>query len=218
MSVTLESCAKFWHNWDMTQRTFGYMRVSTGHQTTDRQEDALVEAGVDVRDIYRDTISGAKFERVGLEELIGRVEEHDGERIRRGGVVRAGDTIIVASLDRLGRSTSQVIATADELHQAGIILKTIKEGIDYSTSVGQMMAGIFASLAQFERSLMLERVAEARAAAKARGANTGRPSTLTTDQRRQIKRLHAAGESVPSLVTTFGVSRRTVYRALEQAV
>lgn len=191
--------------------------MSTGHQTTDRQEDALVAAGVDPRDIYRDTISGAKFERIGLEELIGKVEEHDGERIRRGGVVRAGDTVIVASLDRLGRSLSQVIATADELHAAGIVLKSIKESIDYSTDIGQMLAGIFGSLAQYERKLMLERVGEARAAAKARGTNTGRPSTLTVDQKRQIARLHAAGETVPSLVTTFGVSRRTVYRALEAA-
>jgi DNA invertase Pin-like site-specific DNA recombinase len=201
----------------MTQKTWGYMRVSTGHQTTDRQEDALVAAGVDPRDVYRDVISGAKFERVGLEELIGRVEEHDGERIRRGGVVRAGDTVIVASLDRLGRSLSEVIRVADELHAAGIVLKTIKESIDYSTAIGKMLAGIFGSLAEYERTLMLERVSDARAAAKARGTNTGRPSTLTTDQKRQIQRLHAAGESVASLVETFKVSRRTVYRALENA-
>jgi DNA invertase Pin-like site-specific DNA recombinase len=199
----------------MTNKTWGYMRVSTHHQVTDRQEDALVSAGVDVRDIYRDTVSGAKFERVGLEELIGKVEEHDGERIRRGGVVRAGDTIIVASLDRLGRSLSQVVATADELHAAGIILKTIKESIDYSTSVGRMLAGIFGSLAEYERSLMLERVSDAREAARARGTNSGRPSTLTADQKRQIQRLHSAGESVPQLVKTFGVSRRTIYRAIE---
>lgn len=199
------------------QGTFGYMRISTQHQTTDRQQDALVAAGVDVRDIYRDVICGAKFERIGLEELIGRVEEHDGERIRRGGVVRAGDTIIVSSLDRLGRSLSQVIQTADELHAAGIVLKTIKESIDYSTNIGRMLAGIFGSLAEYERSLMLERVSDARAAAKARGTNTGRPAILTADQRRQIQRLHAAGETVPSLVATFGVSRRTVYRALEPA-
>jgi DNA invertase Pin-like site-specific DNA recombinase len=201
----------------MTSKTFGYMRVSTGHQTTDRQEDALVDAGVDPRDIYRDTVSGAKFERVGIEELIGKLEEHDGERIRRGGVVRAGDTVIVSSLDRLGRSLSQVIQTADELHAAGICLKTIKESIDYSTAIGKMLAGIFGSLAEYERSLMLERVADARAAAKARGTNTGRPATLTVDQKRQIQRLHAAGESVPQLVETFRVSRRTIYRALEAA-
>lgn len=196
-------------------KVFGYMRVSTGKQVTDRQEDALVHAGVDPRDIYRDVVSGAKFDRVGLEELLGKVEVHDGERIRRGGYVRAGDTVIVASMDRLGRSLSQVIATADELHEAGIVLKTIKESIDYSTPIGKMLAGIFASLAQYERSLMLERVADARAAAKARGLNTGRPSRLTEDQKRQVKALHASGEAVPSLVETFKVSRRTIYRALE---
>jgi DNA invertase Pin-like site-specific DNA recombinase len=187
----------------VASKTFGYMRVSTAHQTTDRQKDALIAAGVNAKDIYEDTISGAKFKREGLDQLLSRVRE--------------GDTIVVASLDRLGRSLSQVIQTADQLHEQGIVLKSLKESIDYSTDIGQMLAGIFAALAQYERKLMLERVSEAREARKARGIHVGRKARLSEAQKRQIQRLHAAGESVPQLVETFNVSRRTVYRALGEA-
>ena len=201
--MTLESDADFWHNLGMSSITFGYVRVSTTRQVHDRQEDALAEAGVKAEHIYRDKVSGAKFVRAGLDELLRTARE--------------GDTIVVSSLDRLGRSLSQVIQTADELTRRGIVLRSLKESIDYSTSVGRMLAGIFASLAEYERDLINERAADARAAAKARGRQTGRPAVLTDDQRRQIRSLHAAGESVPNLVTTFKVSRRTVYRALDDA-
>lgn len=187
----------------MTTKTFGYMRVSTSHQVHDRQEDALTGAGVLAEDIYRDTISGAKFQRKGLEELLKAARE--------------GDTIVVASLDRLGRSLSQVIATADDLHRRGIVLRSIRESIDYSTSVGRMLAGIFGSLAEYERALMNERAAEARAAAQARGKQTGRPPRLDADQQRQLRALHASGESVADLCRSFKVSRATAYRVLEAA-
>jgi DNA invertase Pin-like site-specific DNA recombinase len=145
----------------------------------------------------------ATTERKGLDELLRTARE--------------GDVIIVASPDRLGRSPSQVIATADDLHRRGIVLKSITESINYSTSIGRMLAGIFGSLAECERSLMLERVADARAAAKARGTNTGRPSTLAAAQKRQIVTLHAGGESTAEPVEQYGVSRRTVYRCIEAA-
>lgn len=199
-----------------TGRIYGYMRVSTGHQTTDRQEDALTAAGVDPRDIYRDTITGTKFVRTGLDTLIGTVDPSEGKQ-RRGGLLRAGDVLVVQALDRLGRSLSQIIQAADELRADGIVLRALKEGIDYSTPTGRMLAGIFGSLAEYERELMLERVADARAAARTRGMLTGRPPTLTDAQRRQIRQLHAGGEKVASLVDTFKVSRRTIYRALEVA-
>lgn len=187
----------------MAAITFGYVRVSTAHQVHDRQEDALTEAGVQPEHIYRDTISGAKFQRKGLDELLRTARE--------------GDTIVVASLDRLGRSLSQVVATADELHQRGIVLRSIKESIDYSTSVGRMLAGIFASLAEYERALINERAADARAAAKARGKHTGRPRRLDDDQARQLRSLHAAGESVADLCRSFKISRATAYRVLDTA-
>lgn len=184
-------------------KIFGYVRVSTARQVHDRQDDALIEAGVKIEDIYRDKISGAKFVRQGLDELLRTARE--------------GDTIVVSSLDRLGRSLSQVIATADELNRRGIMLRSLRESIDYSTSVGRMLAGIFASLAEYERDLINERAADARAAAKARGKHTGRPARLDADQARQLRALHAGGESVADLVRSFKISRATAYRVIAAA-
>jgi DNA invertase Pin-like site-specific DNA recombinase len=187
----------------MAVKTFGYVRVSTHRQAHDRQDDALTGAGVKTEDIYRDTISGAKFVRAGLDALLRTARE--------------GDTIVVTSLDRLGRSLSQVIATADELHQRGIVLRSMKESIDYSTSVGRMLAGIFGSLAEYERELINERAADARVAAKARGKETGRPPRLNDDQARQLCALHAGGETVADLCKSFKIGRATAYRVLERS-
>jgi DNA invertase Pin-like site-specific DNA recombinase len=182
--------------------TIGYMRVSTLKQVNDRQEDALRGYGCDR--VFEDKMTGARFDRAGLTALLD--------------FARPGDVVLCSSFDRLGRSLLQAIETANKLHGRGIVLRTLKEGIDYSTSTGRMLAGVFASLAEYERELINERAADARAAAKARNASTGRPSRLTEDQKRQVRALHASGESVPALVKTFAVSRRTVYRALEVSV
>ena len=127
----------------MASKVFGYTRVSTTRQVTERQEDTLIAAGVAVGDIYSDTVSGAKFVRAGLDALLR--------------AARDGDTVVVTALDRLGRSLSQIVALADELHRRGIILRSLKESIDYSTSVGRMLAGIFASLTEYERDIITER-------------------------------------------------------------
>lgn len=128
--------------------------------------------------------------------------------------VRAGDTIVVAALDRLGRSLSAVIRTVERLTQTGVLLRSLREGIDYSTPTGRMLAGIFAALAEYERELMHERAAAAREAARLRGRHTGRPPRLTPAQARQVCALRADGESIADLVRTFTVSR-AIYRALQ---
>src|SRR5258708_7614113 len=174
--------------------TVGYVRVSTNRQVTDRQNDALSAAGVDR--IFEDKTTGSKFDRKGLNALLDYVRE--------------GDTVIVQSLDRLGRSLSEVIRTADDLLKRGIVLRTLTEGIDYSTAVGQMVAGIFATLAQYERRLINERAADARAAAKARGKQTGRPRAMTVAQVALARRMRDAGESVPTICETLKVSRSTL--------
>jgi DNA invertase Pin-like site-specific DNA recombinase len=184
----------------MTQM-IGYVRVSTARQNLDRQHDALTEAGVDR--IFEDKISGAKFDRKGLNALLEYVRE--------------GDVVIVQSLDRLGRSLSEIIRTANDMLERGIVLRTLKEGIDYSTPVGQMIAGVFGSLAQYERTLINERAADARAAAKARGKQTGRPRALSADQVALARRMKAAGESVATICTTLKISRATAYRVFADA-
>lgn len=181
--------------------TIGYARVSTRDQTLDRQLDALNAAGVDR--IFTDKVSGAQWTRAGLEALLD--------------FVREGDTVVVQSLDRLGRTLSQVINLADRLHQQGIVLRTLTEGIDYSTAMGKMIAGIFAALAQYERHLINERAADARAAAKARGKNTGRPPALNAAQAALARRMKEGGESVSTIRETLGVGRSTLYRVLGEA-
>lgn len=177
----------------------GYARVSTGHQSLDQQRDVLTAAGCER--IFTDKLSGVREDRSGLVSLLD--------------YVRAGDTVVVVALDRLGRSLSGVIRTVETLTGAGVLLRSLREGIDYSTPTGRMLAGIFAALAEYERELMHERAAAAREAARLRGRHTGRPSRLSTDQMRQVRALRGSGESIADLVRSFGVSRATIYRALQ---
>ncbi len=182
--------------------TVGYARVSTDHQSLEAQRDALIAVGCER--IFTDKLSGAREDRPGLAALLD--------------YTRAEDVVVVVALDRLGRSLSGVIRTVETLTAAGVLLRSLREGIDYSTPTGRMLAGIFASLAAYERELMHERAAAARAAARARGRHTGRPPRLTEAQARQVRALRGSGESIAELVRSFGVSRATIYRALRQDV
>jgi len=176
----------------------GYARVSTDHQSLEAQRDALTAVGCER--IFTDTLSGARDDRPGLTALLV--------------YVRSGDAVVVTALDRLGRSLSAVIRTVETLTAAGVLLRSLREGIDYSTPTGRMLAGIFASLAEYERELMHERAAAARAAARLRGRHTGRPPRLTPAQTRQVRALRDGGETIADLVTSYSVSRATIYRAL----
>lgn len=178
----------------------GYARVSTSHQSLDQQQDALTAAGCER--IFTDKLSGARDDRPGLAALLD--------------YARAGDTVVVVALDRLGRSLSGLIRTVETLTEAGVLLRSLREGIDYSTATGRMLAGIFAALAGYERELMHERAAVAREAARLRGRHTGRPARLSIDQVRQVRALRAGGEPISDLVASFGVSRATIYRALQR--
>lgn len=176
----------------------GYARVSTGHRSLEAQTDALTAAGCER--IFSDTLSGAREDRPGLPAMVD--------------YVCPGDTVVVVALDRLGRSLSGVIRTVETLTAAGVLLRSLREGIDYSTPTGRMLAGIFTALAAYERDLMHERATAAREAAHLRGRHTGRPPKLTKDQARQVRSLRAGGEPISDLVRSYGVSRATIYRAL----
>lgn len=176
----------------------GYARVSTSHQTLDQQHDALNAAGVER--IFDDTMSGTREDRPGLTALLS--------------YARQGDTVTVVALDRLGRSLSGIIKTLDELRERGILVRSLREGIDYSTPMGKMLAGIFAALAEYERTLINERAAAAREARVGRGKRPGRKPRLTADQVALARRMRASGETISTLVSTLGASRATVYRAL----
>ncbi|MFL6091099.1 MAG: recombinase family protein [Aeromicrobium sp.] len=183
--------------------TFGYARVSTVSQTLDQQFDALVAAGVDPSRIYSDQLSGTRTDRPGLTALLG--------------AARSGDEIVVIALDRLGRSLIHVVQTIEELTNQGIVLRSLRENIDFATPTGRLVAAVMASLAEYERELIRERSAAARAAAAARGRHIGRPRALTPDQVDLAKRMHAAGENIVTISRALAVSRATIYRAIDQA-
>jgi DNA invertase Pin-like site-specific DNA recombinase len=183
----------------------GYARVSTGHQSLDQQNDALTAAGVDVERIYSDMLSGTKTreQRPGLAGLL----EY----------ARPGDTIVVVGIDRLGRNAAEVMLTIRDLGERGIVLRSLREGIDTSTSTGRMVAGILASLAELELELGRERRLAARDARRARGLSVGRPKALSGRQADQVLKLYESGTPVPDIAATFKVGRDTVYRVIRAA-
>jgi len=140
----------------------GYARVSTDHQSLEAHQNVLRLAGAER--VFTDKLSGVRDDRPGSASLIN--------------YVRAGDTVVVVALDRRGRSLSSVIRTIKQLTTAGVLLRSLREGIDYSTPTGRMLAGIFAALAEDERELMHERAAAARHAARLCGRHTGAPRLI----------------------------------------
>ena len=188
-------------------RTFGYIRVSTAAQNLDRQQDALTASGVDPVHIFRDKISGARESRPGLDELLRHL--------------RPGDTVMVHSLDRLGRTALHVLTTIADLTAKGIAVKSLKDGEDLTSSTGKLLAGIIVHIAEWERSMNAERVAEARAsrAARARIGEqiAGRPRTaMTPSTIKAVRKLKAAGMGAAEIALNQGISRASVYRALAE--
>lgn len=179
---------------------YGYARVSSVQQTTDGQLDALRAAGAE--HIFEEKISGAVIARPQLAALLN--------------TVTAGDTVVVTALDRLGRSLSGIVATVEELRGKQVALRSLREGIDYSTAAGRMVAGIFAVLAEYERELLRERKAAAAAAARRRGKHVGRPRALSPDAVRMARAMIDAGEPVTMVCAALSVGRSTLYRALRQ--
>jgi DNA invertase Pin-like site-specific DNA recombinase len=181
--------------------SLGYARVSTIGQSLDQQHDALSAVGVER--IFDDKISGLRDDRPGLAALLDYARE--------------GDTITVVALDRLGRSVMHVLRTMEDLRLRGIPLKSLREGVDFSTPVGQMIASIFAALAEYERTLINERAAAAREAMRARGKPIGRKRALTDDQVALVRIKRQRGASISEIMSDLGVSRATTYRALQEA-
>jgi DNA invertase Pin-like site-specific DNA recombinase len=154
-----------------------------------------------VERIFEDKLSGARADRPGLAALLDYARE--------------GDTVTVVAPDRLGRSLSGIIRTIEQLQSKGVALKSIREGIDYSTPVGKMVAGILGALAEYERTLINERAASAREAARARGRQVGRKRVLNESKIAQARILRANGQTMAEICSTLGVARATLYRELK---
>ncbi|MDT5072357.1 MAG: hypothetical protein QOH82_1677 [Mycobacterium sp.] len=186
-------------------QVLGYARVSTGHQSLDAQADALAAAGVvDTTRMYTDKLSGTstREQRPGLAALLD--------------YARRDDVIVVVGIDRLGRNAAEVMTTIRDLGERGIVLRSLREGIDTSNATGRMVAGVLASLAELELELQRERRAAAKSDRQVRGLPIGRPRALTAEQIALAERMRVSGEPVPVIASTLGVSRATLYRALAE--
>jgi DNA invertase Pin-like site-specific DNA recombinase len=179
----------------------GYSRISTTDQTLDLQQDALTKAGC--TKIFTDTASGAQTEREGLQEAID--------------YVRAGDTLVVWKLDRLGRSLKDLITRITELQTRKIGFKSLTENIDTTTSGGKLIFHIFGALAEFERDIIRERTSAGLEAARSRGRTGGRPKSLTTSKQALAQKLYADKEtSVTEICKILGISRATLWRYVKK--
>lgn len=158
----------------------GYARVSTPDQKLSLQHDALERAECDR--VFDDQASGAKTDRPGLAEALA--------------YLRAGDTLVVWKLDRLGRSMSHLIDKIGELASRGIGFRSLTENIDTTTPGGMLVFNIFGSLAQFERDLICERTQAGLRAARERGSKGGRRPVVTPDKLRKARAHIAAGLTV----------------------
>jgi DNA invertase Pin-like site-specific DNA recombinase len=182
----------------------GYMRVSKadGSQTVDLQRDALTLAGVAPAQIYADRASGRLDARPGLEALLK--------------ALRAGDTLVVWTLDRLGRDLRHLVNTVHDLTQRGIGFKVLTghgASIDTTTPAGKLVFGIFAALAEFERELIAERTKAGLAAARARGRTGGPPFKMTAAKvRLAMAAMGHPGTKISDLCRALGVTRQTLYR------
>lgn len=174
----------------------GYARVSTKDQNLELQIEALNKAGCEK--IFEDRMSGAKAERPGL---LGAMEH-----------LRAGDTLIVWKLDRLGRSVKHLVDQVLELNKRDIQFKSLTDNIDTSTPSGRFFFHVMASLAQMERELIAERTAAGLAAARASGSVFGRKRVMCESKLVSAKALLSSGITPREVAKNLDVSIPTLYR------
>lgn len=180
----------------MNQR-IGYARVSTDDQHLDLQRDALKQARCGL--IYEEAASGKSAARPELEQC------------RKA--LRAGDTLVVWRLDRLGRSLPDLVHIVNDLEQRGVGFESLTEQIETGSAAGKLIFHVFAALAEFERGLIRERTHAGLTAARARGRVGGRKPKLGEKQVREIKALLRDPEiQVSEVARRYGISRTTLYK------
>ena len=182
----------------MKHCTFGYARVSAEQQNLDRQLDMLTQYGVDY--IFNEKMTGTKRDRPELNKLLDRL--------------MAGDTVVVESLSRLGRSTKDLIELVELFEKKRVHLVSLKEQIDTSTPAGKLLFTLMSAIAQFERDVIAERTREGLNAARARGRVGGRPRTNEQKVRQAVKLYQTGQYSVREIEELTGVKKSTLYRRL----
>ena len=180
----------------MNQR-IGYARVSTDDQHLDLQRDALTQAGCGA--IYEEAASGKSTARPELEQC------------RKA--LRAGDTLVVWRLDRLGRSLPDLVQIVADLERQGVGFQSLTEKIETGSAAGKLVFHVFAALAEFERNLIRERTRAGLVAARARGRAGGRKPKLSEAQIKEINQMVDAQKlPIGRIAELYGVSRTTIYK------
>ncbi|MBC7596003.1 MAG: recombinase family protein [Kineosporiaceae bacterium] len=184
-------------------RLLGYTRISTAAQDAQLQLDALLSIGVQKRDVFDDVTSGSKAAatRPGMQRLLEYAV--------------AGDTVVVWRIDRLGRSLIDVLNTVNQLRDAGIHVRSVSDGIDPATSTGRLMLNMLATLAEYERELIVERVNAGIAAARSAGTTFGRPVSdpvVIAQKLEIVASARKAGSTAHAAAKLVGWSRATLYR------
>ncbi len=175
----------------------GYARVSTDGQSVDAQVAELLAAGAEK--VFKEKVTGAKADRAELKRAMAAVKD--------------GDVFIVTRLDRLARSTRDLLNVLATLSDKGVGFRSLRDTwADTTTAHGRLMVTILAGLAEFERELILTRTGEGRERAKARGVHLGRKPKLTPHQRREALARREAGESVSEIARSYAVHHTTICR------
>jgi DNA invertase Pin-like site-specific DNA recombinase len=187
------SVAKLEH--EMT--VYGYARVSTQDQQLTGQLTALKAAGADP--IYREKISGVRADRPQLAKLMGGL--------------KPGDVVVVTKLDRLGRSTRELLDLIDRISKAGASFRSLGDPLwDTGSSQGRLLSTMLAAIAEFERELIRERTGEGRKRAQANGVKFGRKPKLSDFQRAEALKRRAAGETLASIARSYAVDISMISR------
>jgi DNA invertase Pin-like site-specific DNA recombinase len=175
----------------------GYARVSTDGQSLEAQDQVLKEAGAER--VFSEKQSGAKTDRAALARCLASLEP--------------GDTVVVTKLDRLARSTRDLLNTLDAIAKAGATFRSLGDAwADTTTPHGRLMLTVLGGLAEFERHLILSRTNEGRVRARARGVKFGRRPKLTKYQRDEALARLASGETLTAIARSMGVSHMTISR------
>ena len=188
-------------------KLIGYARVSTRGQDFERQQADLLAVGVRRDDLYIDHgVSGARASRPEFDRAIA--------------ALHAGDTLVITTLDRLGRSTANMLELADRLRSLGVSLKVLNLGgdaVDTSTPIGSMLFTVMAALAQMELDIKRERINDSVSKRRAAGLDLGgRREKFTRSQLEKARKLIDAGEPATHVARDLGMSRATLYRRLNQ--
>lgn len=183
-------------------RLIGYASVSTREQNLDLQIDALTKAGVMTDDLYVEKISGASTKRPQLKMALT--------------ACRPGDTLLVWKIDRLGRGAEDLFRIVRELRQEGVGFKTVSDGYDFTGPMGQLLFGMLALVAQFERDLTIARTKAGMRAAADRGRKAGRAPKMTQDKLTEAARMLRT-DTVAEVAKHFGVSGPTIRTYFDSA-